>query len=127
MKTQLHCLGIVNRCGSLIVAAALATVPNTAHGQSPVPDRCHARLSLTLTPYVPNPRDPSFLSALSANPLYILTWVEGNDSTAVVDLTGPATDYHCTDEIRRLSKDAHIMDLKVLQQDKEYDHPASSY
>jgi hypothetical protein len=77
---------------------------------------------LTLAPDVPNPRDPSFLSALSANPLYTITWVEGNDSTAVVDLTGPATDYHCDDEIRRLSRDAHILNLKVLPPDKDYDH-----
>jgi hypothetical protein len=127
MKTQLHCLRIAKRCASSTVAVALAAVPNTVYGESPVPDRCHARLSLTLTPDIPNPRDPSFLSALSANPLYTLTWVEGHDSTAVVDLTGPATDYHCADEIRRLSKDAHVMDLKVLQRDKEYDHPASPY
>jgi hypothetical protein len=108
----------------LIAAVSLAIVPNTGNGESAVPDRCHARLVVTLTPDVPNPRDPSFLSALSANPLYTLAWVEGNDSTAVVDLTGPATDYHCADEIRRLSRDAHIMDLKVLQQDKENDHPS---
>jgi hypothetical protein len=102
-------------CAGLIAAAALATVLNVGAAESAVPDRCHARLLLKLTPDVPNPRDPTFLSALTANPLYAITWVEGNDTTAVVDLTGPATDYHCEDEIRRLGRDAHILDLKVLQ------------
>jgi hypothetical protein len=78
--------------------------------------RCHARLLLRLTPDIPNPRHPSFLSALAANPLYQITWVEGNDSTATVDVTGPATDYHCEDEINRVSRDAHIVDLKVVDQ-----------
>jgi hypothetical protein len=70
-----------------------------------------------LTPDIPNPRDPAFLSGLAANPLYRLTWVKGTDLTAVIELTGPATDYHCEDEIRRISRDAHIMDLTVLQPD----------
>ena len=102
-------------CAGFIAAAALATVLDVGAAGSAVPDRCHARLLLKLTPDVPNPRDPTFLSALTANPLYAITWVEGNDTTAVVDLTGPATDFHCEDEIRRLGRDAHILDLKVLQ------------
>ncbi|HEV7441902.1 MAG TPA: hypothetical protein VGO18_04860 [Steroidobacteraceae bacterium] len=114
----------LHKSASFVVGAVLAAVPNTGHSESAIPDRCHARLSLTLTPDVPNPRDPSFLSALSANPLYTITWVEGSDSTAVVDLTGPATDYHCTEEIKRLSRDAHILDLKVLQRETVYDHPS---
>jgi hypothetical protein len=106
-------------CARLIAAAALATVFGVGDGRSAVPDRCHARLSLKLTPDIPNPRDPTFLSTLTANPLYQITWVEGDDTTAVVDLTGPATDFHCEDEIRRLGRDAHIMDLKVLQGNTE--------
>jgi hypothetical protein len=43
--------------------------------------------------------------------------VKGTDLTAVIELTGPATDYHCEDEIRRISRDAHLMDLTVLQPD----------
>jgi hypothetical protein len=114
-----------HKSASLIVGVVLAAVPNTGHAANAIPDRCHARLSLTLTPDVPDPRDPSFLSALSANPLYAITWVEGSDSTAVVDLTGPAIDYHCSEEIRRLSRDAHILDLKILQQDTVYERPTS--
>jgi hypothetical protein len=38
---------------------------------------------------------------------------------------GRATDYHCEDEIKRMRRDAHIMDLKVLQLDAENDGPTS--
>jgi hypothetical protein len=111
MNPNLHGPGVALLAGLCVLGPADV--------RSAPPDRCHARLSLTLTPDVPNPRDPSFLSTLTANPLYSLIWVEGNDTTAVVDLTGPATDYHCEDEIRRLSRDAHIMDLQVLHGDGE--------
>jgi hypothetical protein len=108
-----------------IAAVAFASVLGVAAVASAAPDKCHARLLLKLTPDVPNPRDPSFLSALTANPLYVLTWVEGNDTSAVVDLTGPAIDYHCEDEIKRLSRDAHILDLKVLRPDTECERSSS--
>jgi len=106
-------------------ASTLAAVLSINDAESAIPDRCHARLLLRLTLDVPNPRDPSFLSALTANPLYEIVWVEGNDTTATVDLMGPATDYHCEDEIKRMRRDAHIMDLKVLQRDSENDGPTS--
>jgi hypothetical protein len=103
MKVPLACL----------VSASLAGMLGTV--EAAVPDRCEARLKVTLTPDVPNPRDPSFLSALTADPLYELIWIRGTDTTAVYELIGPATDYHCEDEIKRLSRDAHLLDLKVLQ------------
>jgi hypothetical protein len=106
-------------------ASTLAAVLSINDAESAIPDRCHARLLLRLTLDVPNPRDPSFLSALTANPLYEIVWVDGNDTTATVDLMGPATDYHCEDEIKRMRRDAHIMDLKVLQPDSENDGPTS--
>jgi hypothetical protein len=115
----------VNVRAGLIAAGTLATVLGINDAESAIPDRCHARLLLRLTLDVPNPRDPSFLSALTANPLYEIVWVEGNDTTATVDLMGPATDYHCEDEIKRMRRDAHIMDLKVLQPDSENDGPTS--
>jgi hypothetical protein len=115
----------VNVRAGLIAAGILVAVLNINDAESAIPDRCHARLLLRLTLDVPNPRDPSFLSALTANPLYQIVWVDGNDTTATVDLMGPATDYHCEDEIKRMRRDAHIMDLKVLQLDSENDGPTS--
>jgi hypothetical protein len=115
----------VNVRAGLIATGTLAAVLSINGVESAIPDRCHARLLLRLTLDVPNPRDPSFLSALTANPLYQLIWVEGNDTTATVDLTGPPTDYHCEDEIKRLRRDAHIADLKVLQPDTDDDRSPS--
>ncbi len=115
----------VNVRAGLLAAGTLAAVLCINDADSAIPERCHARLLLQLTPDIPNPRDPSFLSALTANPLYEIVWVEGNDTTATVDLIGPATDYHCEDEIKRIRRDAHIMDLKVLQPDSESDGPTS--
>jgi len=115
----------VNVRAGLIAAGTLAAVLIINDAESAIPDRCHARLLLRLTLDVPNPRDPSFLSALTANPLYEIVWVDGKDATATVDLMGPATDYHCEDEIKRMRRDAHIMDLKVLQPDSENDGPTS--
>jgi hypothetical protein len=85
------------------------------------PKQCHARIEVKLEPHISNPRDPAFLSGLAANPLYTLTWVSGPNDTAVYDLTGPATDYGCEEEIRRLRKSAHVLALNV-----QYANPANS-
>jgi hypothetical protein len=72
------------------------------------PEMCRAQIEVKLTPDVPNPRGPSFLSALAANPLYQLLWIRGTDTTAVYEPRGPATDYKCEDEIKLLKRDAHV-------------------
>jgi hypothetical protein len=82
-------------------------------------EMCRAQIEVKLTPDVPNPRDPSFLSALAANPLYQLLWIRGTDTTVVYELRGPATDYNCEGEIKLLKRDAHVQDLKVLHPDSE--------
>jgi hypothetical protein len=98
----------------LIAVGAVAAVLSVNKVESATPDRCQARLVLTLTPDVPNPRDPSFLSALTSSPLYEIIWIKGHDTTATVELRGPATDYHCEDEIKRMRRDSQIEELKVL-------------
>jgi hypothetical protein len=108
----------LTKCGwaclfSIVFAAALGTGTVGAAA----PEKCSARLEVKLTPDVPNPRDPSFLTALAANPLYQLIWIEGTDTLAVYQLTGPATDYRCEDEIKLLRRAAHVMDLKVAHPD----------
>ncbi len=105
--------------GACLFSIAFTVVLCSGTVGAAAPEKCRARLEVKLTPDVPNPRDPSFLSALAANPLYQLTWVSGTDSMAVYDLTGPATDYQCEEEIKRLRRDAHLMDLKVLHSDAE--------
>ena len=53
--------------------------------------------------------------ALTANPQYSLTWVEGDDSRAVYVLTGPGMDYQCKGGIELVRRDASILDLRVLE------------
>lgn len=100
-----------------LIPAASAVLSGAGHSEAlaAAQDRCQARLEVKLTPSVPNPRDPAFLSGLAANPLYALTYVGEGEDSVVLDLTGPATDYRCEDEINRISRDAHVLDLKVLQ------------
>jgi hypothetical protein len=82
-------------------------------------EMCRAQIEVQLTPDVSNPRDPSFLSALAANPLYQLLWVRGTDPTIVYELRGPATDYNCEGEIKLLKRDAHVQNLRVLDPGSE--------
>jgi hypothetical protein len=114
----------VTVCVRLIATVALTAVLSISIVESAIPNRCHARLLLKLTPDVPNPRDPVFLNAL-AGALYELIWVKGNDTVVTLDLTGPPSDYHCENEIERLSLDGHILDLKVLKSDTEQDSSSS--
>jgi hypothetical protein len=101
----------------LIFIGALAVVLSANQVKSATPDQCHARLFLKLTPDVPNPRAQSFLSALTSSPLYEIIWIKGHDTSATVELRGPATDFHCEEEIKRMRRDSQIEDLKVLRSD----------
>jgi hypothetical protein len=99
---------------ALIAAGAMAAVLGVNKVESATPDICRARLVLRVGLDVPNPRDPSFLSALTSSPLYEIIWIKGHGQTATVELRGPATDYHCGDEIKRMRRASQIEDLKVL-------------
>ena len=75
---------------------------------------CDVRLALTLTPDVPNPQDPGFLGAILSSPQYQLTWVSGSDTQATVQLTGPGPSSQCQRAVDKLSRDAHVVNAKVL-------------
>jgi hypothetical protein len=79
-------------------------------------DACNVRLALTLTPDVPNPQDAGFLGAMLSNSTgYQLTWISGSDTQATVQLTGPGTSAQCDEAVSKLSKDAHVLNVKVLE------------
>jgi putative membrane protein len=106
---------MADRLSSKIRTTAMSTQTLVSYVPATNADRCEAQLEVELTPDVPNPREPAFLSALAANPLYMLTWVEGSKSRAVLRLTGPATDHRCEQEIMRIARDAHVRNVQVLQ------------
>jgi hypothetical protein len=76
---------------------------------------CDMKLALTLTPDVPNPQDPGFLSAILSSPQYQLTWIDGTDTQATVQLTGPGPSSQCQMAVDKLTRDAHVVTAKVLE------------
>src|SRR5688572_12350717 len=78
-------------------------------------ESCRARVEISVNADIPNARDPSFITGLLANPLYRLTWVSGDDSPFVYDLTGPASDAGCANMIEQIGRDAAVQDVRVLE------------
>ena len=79
------------------------------------PTSCDVRLSLQLTPDAASTQSPGFLTALVADPRYQLTWIQGSDTSAIVQLTGPGSDSQCSEGIDRLGRSSHVQDVKVIQ------------
>jgi hypothetical protein len=104
---------------SMLIIGLIAS--GLASGVAGSAERCTARIEVELDASVANPRDPSFLSALTANTQYQLVWVEGNGSRAVYELTGPATDHRCENQINRMRRNANVADLRVIEAGSEDD------
>jgi hypothetical protein len=105
-----------------LVAAALITVfaplsfaaaSSAANAASPGP--CAMRLSVELTPDVPDPRDLGFLSSLLSNhPDYQLTLQHQYDGSVIVlDLAGPGPEYQCQNVIETMRRDARVLSVHV--------------
>jgi hypothetical protein len=84
-----------------------------------LPAACDLRLVVQLTPDVPNPRDPGFLSSLLGNhPSYRLNLrQERDDSLLVLDLTGPAPDDGCQSVVDAMRKDARVIFIRTSEGD----------
>jgi len=82
---------------------------------------CRARVVITIDAEVPDTRDPSFLSGLLANPQYRLSWVTGDSTSAVYDLSGPAEDQGCANGIDQIRRGAAVLDVKVLEPEAPLD------
>ncbi len=105
-----------SRCLStlLAVGAPLALASPALHAELVPP--CTLQLQVQFSPEVPNARAPGFLSSLSGDPAYQLTWVKAlKDPMAVVlELTGPGPDYRCANEVQRIARDARVINVRVL-------------
>src|SRR5580692_8149530 len=100
---------------SLTAVAAVLVLGCGCNVAAMAAEGCNVRLALTLTPDVPNPQDPGFLGAILSSAQYQLTWISGSDTQATVQLTGPGPSSQCDQAVAKLSRDAHILDVKVLQ------------
>jgi len=82
------------------------------------PAVCNMRLSVELTPDVPNPVDLGFLSSLLSNQAgYRLTlqgWRPG--SVIVIELTGSGPDSRCQDVVEAMRKDGRVLSIQVDQE-----------
>jgi hypothetical protein len=101
---------------TLITAFAplnFAAASDAAGAASPVP--CAMRLSVELTPDVPNPRDLGFLSSLLSNhPDYQLTLQHQYDGSVIVlDLAGPGPEYQCQNVVETMRRDARVLSVHV--------------
>jgi hypothetical protein len=108
---------MARRSASMVSAAMLAAVlvSNIAVASPAV---CNMRLSVELTPDVPNPVDSGFLSSLLSNQAsYRLTlqgWRPG--SIIVIELTGSAPDSRCQDVVEAMRRDGRVLSIHVDQE-----------
>jgi hypothetical protein len=95
-------LAVIGACGAGTLAAT-------------VPPFCDVRLSVHLTPDVPNPLDPGFLSSLLENhPGYRLILRRPVDDTHLeLELFGPGPASGCQDVVQSMQADGRVLDIRV--------------
>jgi hypothetical protein len=97
--------------GALVLTTVLGS--NTAFAEAPAP--CNVRLTVELTPDIPNPTDEGFLGSLLSNQVeYLLSLrQERSDSLLVLELTGPGPAYRCRNAIETIRRDTHVLSVRV--------------
>lgn len=95
--------------------AAMALLTGTSASASP--EYCDIRLTVELTPDVPDPSDTGFLGSLLGNQVdYELTLRrERDDSNIVLELTGPGPAYRCQQAIETIRRDGRVLSVRVRQ------------
>jgi hypothetical protein len=97
--------------GGTLAAVMLATALGSNAAAAAAPEPCDMRLTVDLTPDIPDSRDPGFLSSLlSGYSGYRLMLRKQLDSSAiVVELTGPGPDSDCRNAIEAIRKDGRVL------------------
>jgi hypothetical protein len=100
---------LITVIGAVVVAAVLAS--NTAFAATPA--QCDIRLTVELTPDVPNPTDEGFLGSLLSNQVeYLLSLrQERSDTLLVLELTGPGPAYRCRQAIEAIRRDGRVLSV----------------
>jgi hypothetical protein len=95
------------------VALASGLISNTSIAAAPA--RCDVRLTVELTPDVPDPTDEGFLDSLLSDQVdYQLSLRrERSDSLLVVELTGPGPAYRCRNAIQAIRRDGRVLSVHV--------------
>jgi hypothetical protein len=98
-----------------LAVTLLLAVPASRTAQAAPFARCNARLTVELTPDVPDASDAGFLSSLLNNhPDYRLELLRKDDPSLIeVDLSGPGPSYVCEEVINTMRKDARVLSVRV--------------
>jgi hypothetical protein len=93
------------------VGLVSALISNTASAAPP--GVCDVRLTVELTPDVPNPTDTGFLDSLLSNQVdYLLSLRrERSDTLLVLELTGPGPG--CRNAIEAIRRDGRVLSVRV--------------
>jgi hypothetical protein len=97
--------------GALMLVAVLDG--NVAAAESAAP--CDVRLTVEMSPEVPNPRDVGFLSSLLGKyPNYqLILRRQRSDFVLDLELMGPETDYRCQNMVESMREDGRVLFVHV--------------
>jgi hypothetical protein len=107
----------VRHTSTLFAVALIALLGSTSAAADPT-ELCDLRLKVQLTPDVPNPRDPGFLSSLLGNHSgYQLTLQrQRGDFVIDLELEGSGADDGCRNVVEALRRDGRVVFIQVQQQ-----------
>lgn len=102
------------RKGGVVGAALLAAVL-ASNIVAASPAACDMRLSIELTPDVPDPLDSGFLSSLLNNQVsYRLTLLGRQPGSIIVtELAGPGPEYRCRSVVEAMRKDGRVLSIHL--------------
>jgi hypothetical protein len=98
--------------GALLIAAA-ALAGGVA--EPAAAEVCDRRLTVELTPDVPDSREAGFLSSLLSNEVGYQLVFRGraDDTNIVLELIGPGPGYRCQEAIQTMRRDARVVSVHV--------------
>jgi hypothetical protein len=103
----------VGRAGSAALLL-LAALPASAD-QPMAPPQCALRLSVEVTPDVPNPTDPGFISSLLGDnvgfQLFLLNRID--DTHVNLQLQGPGEMSNCRAVVKTMREDGRVSSIQV--------------
>jgi hypothetical protein len=100
-----------------VVSGALLAAVLASNIAAASPAVCNMRLTIELTPDVPNPLDSGFLSSLLNNQAsYRLTLLgRQRGSVIVTELAGPGPEYRCRNVVEAMRKDGRVLSIDLDQ------------
>jgi hypothetical protein len=114
--TTHHSLAVRWRaCAAVAAFALLALLGNPPRAAAQEAAVCAARLTVEVSPSVPQAADDGFLSSLLNNHFtYRLDLLRQEAASVLeVELTGPGPDYRCQKVIEAMRKDARVQSIQV--------------